>query len=130
MTTQQIDRDLAKRKAQFQWASIAGADPEPVELIVIDGRQGLLTIGCQDPFWIDDDSAGIVVFEGTPLDRPRNPETQHQRDVREAKYEAKLAAEKAAYEWHRHHAKHGPDCEAAGCTGKNREYTHGWRGAR
>ncbi len=118
------------RKTHFGWASIAGADPEPVELIETDGRKGVLTTGCADPFWLDDEAAGIVVYDGSPLERPKNPETQGQRDLREAKYRSKQAAVKASYEWHRTNAKHGPDCEAADCTGKDKEYTHGWRGPR
>ena len=115
------------RKMLFAWASIAGAEPEPVELIEVDGRKGLLTIGCPDPFFLDDESAGIVIYDGNPINRPVNPETMMQRDLREEKYRVKQIAIKAAYEWHREHAKHGPDCEAAGCTGKDKEYTHGWR---
>lgn len=115
------------RKTHFAWASIAGADAEPVELVMIDGRDGLYTLGCADPFWLDDSSAGIVVYGGSPIDRPEHPETQQQRDLRESIYKAKKSAEKAAYEWHREHAKHGPDCAAAGCVYTG---THGWRGPR
>lgn len=118
------------RKTEFAWASIAGADAEPVELIEDNGRKGLLTIGCRDPFWLDDKAAGILVYNGTPLQRPSNPETQEQRDLREKTYSAKQAAVKAAYVWHFEHSKHGPDCEAAGCSGKGNEGTHGWRGRR
>lgn len=128
--TKQDQIPTANRKDKFAWASIAGSNPEPVELVDVDGRKALLTIGCQDPFWLDDESAGIVVYTGTPLARPDNPETQDQRDGREAKYLAKKVAVKAAYEWHRDHTKHGPSCVAAGCTGKNKEHTHGWRGPR
>lgn len=103
------------RKTVFGWASIAGADAEPVELIEVDGRKGLFTLGCADPFWLDDESAGIIVFANS-LKRPDNPETQ---EVREAKQKS--------YEWHRDHANHGPDCDAADCT---RRYRHGWRGSR
>lgn len=117
----------SNRKANFAWASIAGADAEPVELIEVEGRKGLYTLGCADPFWLDDLSVGILVYGGSPLDRPVNPETQEQRDLREDIYKAKKAAEKAAYEWHREHSKHGPDCAAAGCTFVG---THGWRGPR
>ena len=124
------DKITQQRKTDFAWASIAGAGAEPVELIDVDGRKGILTIGCQDPFWLDDESAGIVVFTGSRLERPENPETQEQRDKRQDKYKRKEAAVKAAYKWHRTHAKHGPDCDEAGCTGKENEGTHGWRGPR
>jgi hypothetical protein len=118
------------RKTNFVWVSIAGADAEPAELIETDGRKGILTIGCQDPFWLDDKTAGIIVYDGDSLIRPNNPETQEQRDLRERIYQAKKTAVNRAYEWHRDHAKHGPDCEAAGCSGREKEYTHGWRGPR
>lgn len=116
------------RKTKFAWASIAGADAEPVELIETDGRQGLLTIGCQDPFWLDDPAAGIVIFSGCELVRPLNPETQEQRDSREAVYLAKKLAVRAAYLWHKDHAAHGPYCLAGDCNGK--PYRHMWRGPR
>lgn len=118
------------RKARFAWASIAGADAEPVELITEKGREGIYTLGFADPFWLDDESAGIVVYGGSPLVRPDNPETQEQREMRETKYRIVSAAKKAAYEWHRDNAKHGPDCALAACTGKDNEHRHGWRGAR
>lgn len=118
------------RKTEFAWASIAGADAEPVELVEIDGRKGLYTLGCADPFWLDDSATGIVIFGGTALNRPENPETMEQRDLRESIYNAKKTAVKAAYEWHRDNSKHGPDCELAGCTGKDKEFRHGWRGPR
>lgn len=104
------------RKTEFAWASIAGADPEPVELIEKDNRKGLYTIGCEDIFWLDDESAGIVVYDGNPLTRPSNPETQEQREAREAKFRAVERAKKAAYAWHSEHAQHGPDCDECGNT--------------
>lgn len=45
---------MTERKAKFCWASIAGADPEPVELVRIDGRPAIYTCGCADPFYLDD----------------------------------------------------------------------------
>ena len=115
------------RKTTFAWASIAGADAEPVELMEVDGRKGLYTLGCADAFWLDDASIGIVVFGGTPLNRPDHPETQEQRDERESTYKAKAAVKKAAYEWHRDNAKHGPHCIEAEC---ETPWRHGWRGPR
>lgn len=118
------------RKTVFAWASIAGADAEPVELINVDGREGLYTLGCADPFWLDDVSLGVIVYDGTPLPRPENPETHEQRGAREEKYRAKEIAVKKAYEWHGTYAAHGPHCEQAGCVGKDRAHRHGWRGPR
>jgi hypothetical protein len=75
------------RKATFAWASIAGADAEPVEVIEQDGRRGVLTTGCQDPFWLDDDKAGVLLYVNT-LKRPHPLETQEQRAARQKEYEA------------------------------------------
>jgi len=80
-------------KDKFKWASIAGADPEPVEVIEVEGRLGIYTIGCEDPFWLDDKSAQIVLYANS-LDRPPNPETQEQRDAKEALYLAERASGK------------------------------------
>lgn len=62
--------DTLPRKTTFAWASIAGAPPEPVEVvdeksfmgIGSSTRKGVLTTGCQDPFWLDDDAAGVVLL--------------------------------------------------------------------
>lgn len=52
------------RKAKFCWASIAGADPEPVEMVSIDGRAAIYTCGCADPFYLDDASMPVRVGRG------------------------------------------------------------------
>lgn len=52
---------MSERKAQFCWASIAGADPEPVELVRIDGRLAIYTCGCADPFFLNDKSVPVRV---------------------------------------------------------------------
>jgi hypothetical protein len=93
-----------ERKAEFRWASIAGADPEPVEVIELDGRKGILTTGCADPFWLDDEAVGIVLH-ASAMGRPTPFESVDQRAKREAKYQA----EKAAYnKAHPHHGWRGP----------------------
>jgi hypothetical protein len=50
---------MSDRKAKFCWASIAGADPEPVEMVRIDGRPAIYTCGCADPFYLDDKSVPV-----------------------------------------------------------------------
>lgn len=57
-----------KRKAEFWWASVAGAEPEPVEVIEENGRRGILTIGCPDPFWLDDATV-VVRLNSAPMTR-------------------------------------------------------------
>lgn len=71
--------------SNFAWASIAGADAEPVEIVDIEGRSAVFTLGCPDPFWMDQ---GFVVVYANKLDRPLNPETDKQREAREAKWRA------------------------------------------
>ena len=109
-------KNTEQRKTTFAWASIAGADPEPVELVEVNGRKGAYTLGCADPFWLDE---GVVAVFGNELRRPKNPETA---EIMEAKQKA--------YDWHRENSKHGPYCEAAGCVGARLEGRHGWRGPR
>lgn len=52
---------MTDRKAEFYWASVAGADPEPVELVIIDGRKAIYTCGCGDPFFLDDKAVKITL---------------------------------------------------------------------
>lgn len=72
-------------KAEFAWASIAGADPEPVEIIERDGRKGVLTIGCPDPFWLDDKSVRVRL-NWERMERPDNVQTDRQRKLAETRY--------------------------------------------
>jgi hypothetical protein len=74
-----------ERKARFGWASIAGADAEPVEIIEKNGRTGVLTTGCEDPFWLDDKKAGVLLY-ANELQRPKPLETDAQRNEREEQY--------------------------------------------
>lgn len=41
------------RKTKFYWASIGGADPEPVEVTKVDGKRVVYTLGCPDPFLLE-----------------------------------------------------------------------------
>lgn len=106
-------------KAAFWWASIHGADPEPVEKTVRDGRPCVLTIGCADPFFLDEEPCRVLLIDPRaneytkpqPIDRPMHPD--------------KIAAERAALEAAR---------DAGRTTYKvgRRIFTvpHGWRGPR
>ena len=42
-----------KRKTKFWWASVAGAECEPVEVTTLDGERVAYTCGCGDPFYLD-----------------------------------------------------------------------------
>jgi hypothetical protein len=93
-------------KVKFYWASIAGADPEPVEIIEIAGRKAVITIGCSDPFFLDDTMISIRIDKNM-MERP------HKRGFQTAE-EAEAA--RLAYEQQP----------------KTQRYhqTHGWRGPR
>lgn len=54
---------LVEKKSIFVWASIAGADPEPVELTEVDGRRAIYTCGCGDPFFLDDPGSPVKFGE-------------------------------------------------------------------
>lgn len=79
--------------AEFAWASIGGADAEPVELIERDGRKGILTIGCPDPFWLDDETAGIRMSIGR-IEKGYflTLETAEERQAREDAYQRRINA--------------------------------------
>ena len=78
-----------ERKTEFWWASIHGADPEPVEKTEREGRHCIYTLGCADPFYLDE--PGVLMFDPrdngdpeSPMERPRHPD--------------KIKAERAAIE--------------------------------
>lgn len=61
---------MTERKTEFWWASIAGADPEPVEKTEHEGRPCVYTCGCADPFYLGDPDnpvrlAGVRSVPGT-----------------------------------------------------------------
>lgn len=57
---------MSERKTEFWWASIHGADPEPVEKTEHDGRPCVFTLGCGDPFYLDDVPCAVAfVAPGT-----------------------------------------------------------------
>lgn len=68
---------------KFAWASIAGADPEPVEISEHEGKMCIYTLGCGDPFFMDDPN---LVFYVNQLERPDNLLTQDQIDEKEREW--------------------------------------------
>lgn len=98
----------AKPKSQFYWASIAGADSEPVEVTKVDGRRVAYTCGCADPFYLDDpdNPVQLLLEEGDdkpePMDRLPTPAMKKRAA---ASYERKLRRDRAAGI---HHGWRGP----------------------
>lgn len=50
-------------KTEFWWASIHGADPEPVEKTEHEGRPCVYTLGCADPFYLDEPGVQLIGTE-------------------------------------------------------------------
>ena len=88
-----------ERKTEFWWASIHGADPEPVEKTEHEGRPCVYTCGCADPFYLDE---GAILFVRThplgKLDRPEHP----------SKHLAERAATPIWRQGHPYHSWRGP----------------------
>jgi hypothetical protein len=65
------------RKVEFWWASIHGADPEPVEKTVTDdGRACVYTLGCADPFYLDESPCPVLFIEDEAMLRPKHPDKE------------------------------------------------------
>ena len=106
---------MSERKTEFWWASIHGADPEPVEKTEHEGRACVYTLGCSDPFYLDE--PGISFIEDEKMDRPENPITADENDER---------MHKAAMHGHRTYlAVNGERRAVLGWVSG-----HGWRGPR
>lgn len=93
---------MSEPKSEFWWASVSGADCEPVEVTTLDGERVAYTCGCADPFYLDRPDNLIVLVSG-PEDRPLTP--------------AQTAAKEAA--WQRQLKRDA-----------KRGIHHGWRGPR
>jgi hypothetical protein len=98
------------RKTQFYWASIHGADPEPVEICTVEGRRACYTLGCGDPFYLDEDPCPVLFVDQEAMLRPEHP------DKKEAERAAKYAGRRS-YLWKGKRIHLPP-------------VSHGWRGPR
>ena len=107
---------MSDRKTEFWWASIHGADPEPVEKTEHEGRPCVYTLGCADPFYLDDGDAVVLVGERMP--RPLSP--------------AAAALEAADWDAQRAAARKGRKTYVSpyGNRRSVSEFAHGWRGPR
>lgn len=79
---------MSERKAEFVWVQVAGAKPEPGEIVEIDGRKAVLTIGCADPFFLDD-PAKLVEIHYATMYRPTDVTTM----TEQREYAARRIAE-------------------------------------
>ena len=65
-----------KDKSEFWWASVAGADSEPVEVVKKDGERLAYTCGCGDPFYLDRPDCPVILIEDEAMDRPMTPKQE------------------------------------------------------
>lgn len=104
MDKKQTEKSPGHRKAEFWWASIAGADCEPVEVTTLGGERVAYTCGCSDPFYLDRPDCLVTLipdnweWEGSekkalPMERPLTPK---QEAAEERKYERQIRADRAA----------------------------------
>ena len=92
------------RKVEFWWASVAGADCEPVEVATVDGERVAYTCGCDDPFYLDRPECPVVLVPidwdftsggdgvGLPLQRPLTPAEERKAERAERRQERALRA--------------------------------------
>jgi hypothetical protein len=95
---------MPKRKTEFWWASIHGADPEPVEKAEHEGRPCVYTLGCADPFYLDEPGIEFVSWFDSGIDLIHHP-TPMKRPLIKDKALAALAAKRAKIA--RSNASHG-----------------------
>lgn len=103
-------------KTEFWWASIHGADPEPVEKSEHEGRPCVYTLGCADPFYLDD--ANAVELIGESLPRPLAPKAAQ---LKADDWQAQRDAARAGYTTY---------LSPYGNRRRVSEWAHGWRGPR
>lgn len=105
---EQVDRDAAAdymiamgepagrrtmgERANFYWARIGNGNYEPVAVKGKKGDRMAYTIGCADPFPVDEVDSAIQLYEDADYpDRPEPPLTPKQQeaaDRRERRYQA------------------------------------------
>ena len=86
-----------KSASQFWWATIAGADCEPVEVTELDGERVAYTCGCGDPFYIDRPDCPCVLVPTYGGNMPRPPTPAQQEAALERRY--KELADARSHSW-------------------------------
>lgn len=109
----------AERKNLFWWASVHGADPEPVECVEVDGKSACYTCGCADPFFLTLSGSPVLLI--SKMDRPKHPKV-----LRKEKEEA----ERLAKEHDEAVAKGRKSYIVDGKRYRVVSFSHGWRGPR
>jgi len=90
-----------ERKTEFWWATIAGADCEPVEVVTVEGKRLAYTCGCGDPFHLDQPDCPCILVasqaarfgdEGGPMLRPLTPKQEKNAFRRKQRQLAEMRA--------------------------------------
>lgn len=58
---------MSAKKAQFYWAIVGDASPEPVAVVVENGVRVAYTCGCPDPFVLDGENTNIELVEDSGM---------------------------------------------------------------
>jgi hypothetical protein len=80
-------------RTKFYWARVLGSNFEPVEVTKEDGKRVARTIGCPDPFFLDEPDCPCVL--GELMERPQTPE-QEERSLR---HHRRVAALRQQHAW-------------------------------
>lgn len=82
-------------KAKFYWARIGDGNFEPVAVRGKKGSRQAWTIGCADPFAVDEPDSAIKLlekadddFDGGPMSPPLTPKQEAAALARERRYRA------------------------------------------
>lgn len=94
-------------KAEFYWAIVGDASPEPVAVVTENGRRVAYTCGCADPFVIDEGRIELIpdthdprsILPAHPM---RIPLTPKERKKKREESERWLEEEKKAGRSHGH----------------------------
>lgn len=106
-----------KDKSEFWWASIAGADCEPVEVTKLNGERVAYTCGCTDPFYLDRPDCPVLLIPVNENEwlffKDKPPEYQQwsgrlARPFTPRQEELNLKAERKRQETLRSHGWRGP----------------------
>lgn len=74
-------------KAKFYWARIGDGNFEPVAVRGKKGERMAYTIGCADPFAVDEPNSAVLLDEDySPMDPPLTPKQEANALRRERRY--------------------------------------------
>lgn len=123
--------ETVPRKAKFCWASIAGSDPEPVELGLVNGRHAIYTCGCADPFYLDDKAVPVRLGRAERKSQNADSSSVFVEDSSWVAFDRPLLEDKWQADQDAKIAERAARMKTRGTnSGRNFYSSHGWRGPR